>query len=78
VKMDIYEIGCVAVVKNSPSSKPMDEVGPPLTVSDCGVSNTVYVSVFPPVLSMLAVLLILRCVYDYFSFLCYLTRAVCI
>lgn len=78
MKMNIYEIVCVKIVRNSPSSKPVAEVGPPLTVCDGGISSTVYVSLFPPGVSILAVLLILRCVYDYFSCLCYRTRAVCI
>jgi len=78
VKVNIYEIVCVKIVRNSPSSKPVAEVGPHLTVSDCGISNTVHVSVFHPGVSILAVLLILRCVYDYFGCLCYRTRAVCI
>jgi len=78
VKMNIYEIVCVKIVRNSRSSKPVAEVGLPLTVSGCGITNTVHLSVFPPGVSILAVLLILRCVYDYFSCLCYRTRAVCI
>ena len=64
MKMNSCEIICVKIVRNSPSRKPVAEVGPPLTVYDCGISSTVHVLVFPPCVSILAVLLILRCVYD--------------
>jgi len=34
VKINIYERVCVKIVRNSRGSKPVAEVGPPLTVSD--------------------------------------------
>lgn len=52
----------------------MAEVGSALqSLIVFGISDTVHALVFAPVVSILTVLLILRCVYDYFSFLCYRT-----
>ena len=53
----------------------MAEVGFPLqSLIVFGISDTVHLLVCAPVVSILTALLILRCVYDYFNFLCYRTR----